>query len=256
MTLDDLNRIYNMDCIEGMKMLADNSIDCIIADPPYNVTEAEWDKAIPMDELWSQLKRIRKPSAPILLFGIEPFSTKVRMSNLSEYRYDLIWEKSRPTGFIHAKNMPLRKHENISVFCQYGIGHASRMNGKRMPYYPQGIKPRAKAYKNNDRKSNVILAMRGERKQEYQGYTNYPSSILRFRSEGKCLHPTQKPLSLIEYLIKTYTREGDCVLDFCMGSGTTAIACQKTGRNYIGFESNEEIYKKAEKRIKENDKQY
>lgn len=253
MTIAELNHIYNMDFIEGMRMLSNNSIDCIIIDPPYSVTAANWDKALPMESLWAEIKRIRKPYAPILMFGIEPFSSRLRMSNLSEYRYDLIWEKSRPTGFVHAKNMPLRKHENISVFCQYGVGHVSRMNGKRMPYYPQGLKPNGKTYKKSRRKFGATIAMRGSQKPTWVSeYSNYPTSIMRYASESKCIHPTQKPLALIENLIKTYTKQGDCVLDCCMGSGTTALACIHTQRNYIGFETDKNIYNQSIKRINDD----
>lgn len=241
-----------MDCIEGMKRLPDCCIDLMIIDPPYNVTATDWDKEIDMNEMWKQFKRIRKPYAPILIFGIEPFSSKIRLSNLKEYRYDWVWVKSRPTGFVQAKNKPMRKHEIISVFCQYGAGHQSRMGNKRMPYYPQGLKPIHRTCKKSKRKFGSTIAIRGCQKEEYeQLYTNYPTSVLPIASEGRTCHPTQKPIDLLEYLVKTYSNESECVLDCCIGSGTTAIAAIRNNRNFIGFELDEEYYNIANERIQE-----
>jgi site-specific DNA-methyltransferase (adenine-specific) len=244
------NEIYNMDCIEGMKQIPDGSVDCIICDLPYGTTACAWDTIIPFDKLWEQYKRIRKPYAPILLFGSEPFSTMVRMSNLSEFRYDWIWTKSQAADFVHAKNRPMKNYEIISAFCQYPMGHKSQLGDKRMPYNPQGLIPCHKV-KNGKNKFGTNIGKRPSQVDEYVAeFTNYPNAVIHFDQTGKKWHPTQKPVELLRYLVRTYTDEGMLVLDNCMGSGSTAIACIKEKRNYIGFELNDEYHAKSIERIK------
>lgn len=245
-----LDTIYNMDCLEGMKDIPDRSVDCIICDLPFGTTDCAWDSIIPFEPLWAEYKRIRKPTAPILLFGSEPFSTMIRMSNLKEFKYDWIWAKSKPTGFQHAKNMPLKDYEVISVFSGGSMGHASLLGERRMPYNPQGTTHCHKVVKNAKGKFGGIVGTRPSHKDNYVAETtDYPRAILDFASETDTFHPTQKPVDLIRYLIRTYTNEGEVVLDNCMGSGTTAIACIKEKRHYVGFELNEEYYQKTMKRI-------
>lgn len=244
-----------MDCLEGMKQIADASVDCIICDLPYGTTACKWDVIIPFDKLWAEYKRIRKPNAPILLFGSEPFSTMVRMSNLEEFRYDWIWLKSQAADFVHAKNRPMKNYEVISAFCQYPMGHKSQLGEKRMPYNPQGLVPCHKV-KNGKNKFGTNIGKRPSQVDEYVAeFTNYPNAVIKFDQIGKKLHPTQKPLELIRYLIRTYSDEGALILDNCMGSGTTAIACIKEHRHFIGFELNKEYYEKALARIKREQQQ-
>ena len=250
MTIEKDN-IYNIDCIEGMKMIPDNSIDCIICDLPYGTTACAWDSIIPFDKLWAEYKRIRKPNAPILLFGSEPFSTMLRMSNLKEWRYDWIWQKNNATGFLHAKNAPRKDYEIISAFCQYGFGHVSTMGEKRMPYNPQGLAKLDKPILCKARDNKYFEGFSGARftKDSVTEYTNYPTTHLNFDLESNGFHPTQKPLDLLRYLVLTYSNEGDTILDNTCGSGTTCVAAYKEKRHFIGFELNKEYYDKALQRI-------
>lgn len=245
-----LDTIYNEDCLEGMKRIPDGSVDCIICDLPYGTTACTWDSIIPFEPLWYQYKRIRKPYAPILLFGSEPFSTTLRISNIEEFRYDWIWIKSQAADFIHAKNRPMKNYEIISAFCQYPMGHVSQLGDKRMPYNPQGLLPYHKL-KNGRNKFGTHIGKRPSHVDEYTAeYTNYPNAVLYFDQKGEKLHPTQKPVDLIRYLVLTYTDESNTVLDNCIGSGTTAIACIREKRHFIGFELNKEYFDKACERIK------
>lgn len=241
----EMNKIYNMDCIEGMKLIQDKSIDMILCDLPYATTNCPWDTLIPFDKLWKEYERIIKNNGAIVLTAQQPFTTKLIISNPKLFRYEWIWQKGYATGFPNAKKMPLKEHENILVFY------------KKLPTYnPQGLvklhKPKEKIRKTGAQvygKNNKSLT-----KPYVQEYTNYPKSIIQTKKESGTFHPTQKPVVLFEYLIKTYTNEGDLVLDNCIGSGTTAIACINTNRNYIGFELTEEYYNKSLERIKTHKK--
>ncbi|OQO89238.1 cytosine methyltransferase [Enterococcus casseliflavus] len=239
-----LNKIYNEDCLEGMKKIADQSIDAIICDLPYGTTACSWDTILPFDLLWEQYQRIIKSKGAIVLFGAEPFSTQLRLSNFQNYKYDWYWIKNIATGFTFAKTQPMRSVETISVFS-FQTPH----------YYPQGLE-RIKGLKPTIRKPSEdrIYSAEGLSGKKYiQEYTGYPNNILRFDKESKWgFHPTQKPVALLEYLVKTYTKENEIILDNCMGSGTTAIACLNTNRQFIGFETNIEYYQKAVERIETN----
>jgi site-specific DNA-methyltransferase (adenine-specific) len=232
----EFDTIYNEDCLQGMKRIPDESVDAIICDLPYGTTACAWDSVIPFDKLWEQYRRICKPNAPIVLFGSEPFSTMLRMSNLKEFKYDWIWNKKLAGNGILAKIQPLKIHEIISVF------HTNR-------YYPQkvkGIMRQKMGLKESDITGGDSFA------ESYVNDEYYPTSIQEFSIAGERsdrLHPTQKPVDLLRYLVLTYTNEGDTVLDNCMGSGTTAIACIKEKRNFVGFELDKEYYNKANKRI-------
>ena len=243
----EIDNIYNMDCLEGMKQIPDGTIDAVICDLPYGTTACAWDSVIPLEPLWEQYRRICKPNAAIVLFGSEPFSTTLRASNLEMYKYDWIWVKNRPTGHLEAKNKPMKQHEIISIFSK---GASANGCNNRITYNPQGCV-----------KTNVVMTNRatnvyGNRESRKAGttfiqeYTNYPTSVLSFDLDDGHLHPTQKPVDLLRYLVLTYTNEGDTVLDNCMGSGTTAIACIKERRHFIGFELSKEYFDKACKRIK------
>ena len=208
-------------CLEKMKDISDGSIDMILCDLPYGTTACKWDTIIPFEPLWEQYNRIIKNNGAIVLFGSEPFSSALRMSNIKYYRYDWIWKKNISTLFQHCNKMPLSNHELISVFYK-----------SQCYYNPQGI---IECNKINKRGSMGRNLGEGTNNEYVTKYTNYPRRILEFNKDGN-LHSTQKPVSLCEYLIKTYTQENELVLDNCMGSGTTAIACLNTNRNYIGFE--------------------
>ena len=239
-------RLIQGDCLKIMAELIKQGIkvDAIITDPPYGTTTCKWDNVIPFDEMWEQLNRIIKPNGAIVLFGSEPFSSALRMSNIKNYKYDWIWDKVSVVGFANAKKMPLYNIEKISVFY------------KKLPTYnPQDlIKIEAKEKLNG--KTHKVKTEKGESainggrfKDSYtQEYTNYPKQILTFARE-KGFHPTQKPLKLMEYLIKTYTNENELVLDFTMGSGTTGVACKNLNRNFIGIELDENYFNIAKDRI-------
>tara|TARA_R110000751_G_scaffold180853_1_gene287198 strand:+ start:1396 stop:2160 length:765 start_codon:yes stop_codon:yes gene_type:complete len=246
--------LYKGDCLEVMKEIESGSVDAIICDPPYGTTACKWDSVIDFDLMWEQLNRIIKPNGAIVLFGSEPFSSALRMSNIKDYKYDWIWIKTRPSGLMHSKNMPMKKHENISVFSCAKIGHKSQLKDKRMDYYPQGLVKIDKVHKRPkpNGSGSLTLGNRPSLKKEFKvEFTNYPNSILDFASVHNvgALHPTQKPIALMEYLIKTYTNENETVLDFTMGSGTTGVAAKQTNRNFIGIEQDENYFNIASERI-------
>lgn len=241
------------DCLELMKNIPDGSVDMILCDLPYGTTACKWDNVIPFEPLWEQYKRVIKPNGSVVLFGSEPFSSRLRLSNLKWYKYDWIWEKNRPTGFQHAKNMPLKAHEDIIVFSLGKMGHKNLLKNKRMKYNPQGIQECFLVQKSSTNRFGNIAGKRPSHKQyTIQTEKNYPKSILRFPKEDKGrLHPTQKPVALLEYLIKTYTNVGETVLDNCMGSGSTGVACVNTGRNFIGIELDEHYFEISKNRLGE-----
>ena len=220
-----------------MKNIPDKSIDMILCDLPYGTTHNKWDNVIPMESLWKQYNRIIKEHGAIVLFSQMPFGASLIMSNPKMFRYEWIWEKNQAVGFLNAKKMPLRKHENILVFY------------KHLPTYnPQGLikldEPIYEEGSANRNGKNYGVAD----KSFIRTHTNYPTDIITF-SKDSGYHPTQKPVDLLEYLIKTYTNEGDTVLDNCMGSGSTGVACVNTNRDFIGMELNEEYFKIACGRI-------
>ena len=248
----ELNRIYNEDCLEGMKRIPDGSVDCIICDLPYEVLNkgnkhAQWDRMIPFDKLWEQYERVVKPNGAIVLFAQGMFTAKLMMSNEKLWRYNLIWNKKAKTGFLNANRMPLRSHEDLCVFY------------KKLPTYnPQMTK--CEPHQRNHTKGNMEKQQKNSCYGVFVGVPTivsdekYPTSIVSVSKEhkvGNFFHPTQKPVALIEYLIKTYTNEGETVLDNCMGSGTTAVAAINTNRNFIGFELEKEYFDIACKRIEE-----
>ena len=228
------------DCLERMKEIPDGSVDLILADPPYGTTACKWDSVIDLPSMWEQLKRIIKPNGAIVLFGSEPFSSFLRVSNIRMFRYDWIWEKEQGIGFANANKMPMKKHEVVSVFY------------KKLPkYYPQGLLPFSKKVVRKETDVGEYMGKNGVSNTTYeQKYTNYPTSILEFsRNKVGTVHPTQKPVVLMEYLIKTYTNEGETVLDFVMGSGTTGVACKNTGRKFIGIEKDAGYFEIAKQRL-------
>lgn len=321
----ELNKIYNEDCIKGMKQISDKSIDFILTDLPYGVTDCRWDTIIPFSSLWEQYNRIIKDDGTIALFSIQPFTTKLIQSNIKNFKYCWYWKKNNKTGFTFAKYQPMRCIEDICVFYadkgnkgkfieqreylleelrksglkrkdidkllnnsmsshyftmgeQFKIpnerdykklqttGHFTkpyeelkkeikREGGKIHKYNPQGLK-KIKNVRSREKQKNgkdSVYTIRGTEKAYTQKYTNYPVHLLEIANEAannkNRLHPTQKPLALCEYLIKTYTNAGDVVLDSCAGSGTTLLAAKQTGRNYIGFEIDVDYYNTACNRL-------
>lgn len=224
----ELNKIYNQDCLEGMKFIDDKSIDMILCDLPYGTTACKWDSIIPFEPLWEQYERIIKDNGVIVLFGSEPFSSILRMSNIKNYKYDWYWIKEKGKGQLNAKKMPLKSVETISVFYKKPpIYNPQFLNGK--PYN------KLNCNKNNLNKG-VYGNMNVSMDTVNSGY-RYPKTDIYFTSVQRTIHPTQKPVELCEYFINTYTNEGSLILDNCIGSGTTAEACIRTNRNFIGFDN-------------------
>ena len=237
----ELNKIYNEDCLEGMERIPDGSVDMILCDLPYGTTACKWDEIIPFDLLWEQYERVIKDNGAIVLTASQPFTTKLINSNINLFKYELIWDKVKPSSGLHAKQQPLRQHENILIFGKNKIEYNPQMEKTELRIDKPRVANNGEAFGGK----NVL------RQHNNKGF-KYPRSILKVSNadqRGK-VHPTQKPVALFEYLIKTYTNEGETVLDNCMGSGTTAIACLNTSRNFIGFELDKEYFDIATNRIK------
>lgn len=225
------------DCLELMKDIPDKSIDMILCDLPYGTTACKWDIIISFDKLWEQYNRIIKDNGAIVLFSKQPFTTELIHSNLKNFKYSLVWKKDNHDNPLMAKKRFLNITEDINIFYK-----------KQCIYNPQGI---IKVNKITKQGRGESLSQKNTRKMEYlQEYTNYPRNILEFKRDLPNIHPTQKPVALLEYLIKTYTNENETVLDNCMGSGSTGVACVNTNRNFIGIELSEEYYNIAKERIK------
>tara|TARA_B100001173_G_C16029045_1_gene565558 strand:+ start:2231 stop:3178 length:948 start_codon:yes stop_codon:yes gene_type:complete len=258
--LEDEMKLYMGDCIEKMKLLEDNSVDLILCDLPYGTTKCKWDTVINMDNLWEQYKRIiKKPQGVILLFGQQPFTSKLISSNYEWYKYNLIWKKNKTTQFLLANYRPMKCTEDICVFSKGGAAAASRHKGN-MTYNPQGLVAVSIKKKNSEKRIGKMLnqvhhlgpnnKLTGN--SEYtQNFTNYPNELIEFDIEYDTCHETQKPVKLIEYLIKTYSNEGDLVLDNTMGSGTTGVGCINTKRRFVGMELELKYFKLSKYRIME-----
>lgn len=240
------NKLYHGDCLELMKDIPDGSVDMILCDLPYGTTKCRWDTIIPFELLWKQYERVVKDHGAIVLFAQTPFDKVLGCSNLKLLRYEWIWEKTQATGHLNAKKMPMKAHENILVFY------------KNLPVYnPQkttGHQPIHSYTKYISTQNNTELY--GYMGKEISGggeTERFPRSVITFASDKQtcCLHPTQKPVALLEYLVRTYTNEGDTVLDNCMGSGSTGVACVNTNRNFIGIELDESYFNIAKMRIEE-----
>jgi len=230
-------RLYKGDCLEVMNQIESGSVDAIITDPPYGTTACKWDSVIDLDLMWEQLNRIIKPNGAIVLFGSEPFSSALRMSNIKNYKYDWIWVKDNGTGFLNVKKQPLKNNESISIFYKQQCTYNAQMRYGFKPY-------KCKSGKQSDnyrQQVQVITKSNGER---------YPLNTIEFKRDKNKIHPTQKPIELMQYLIKTYTNENETVLDFTMGSGSTGVACVNTNRNFIGIEQDDKYFEIAEQRIK------
>tara|TARA_Y100000593_G_scaffold23333_1_gene46273 strand:+ start:100 stop:825 length:726 start_codon:yes stop_codon:yes gene_type:complete len=226
------------DCLERMKEIPDGSVDMVLTDPPYGTTACKWDTVIDLPSMWAELKRIIKPNGAIVMTAGQPFSSALVMSNPEWFAYEWVWVKTKITGVLNAKRMPVRKHEQVLVFCD------RKSTGT---YNAQGLIEKGTVTKQGGNSDNY-----GERnaKEYVQAFTNWPRDVLEIKSEGKTVHPTQKPVALMEYLIKTYTNEGETVLDFTMGSGTTGVAAVNFNRAFIGIELDADYFAIAESRIK------
>jgi len=237
------------DCLEVMRGMPDGSVDMVLTDPPYGTTACKWDSVIPFEPMWEQLKRITKKNGAIVITASQPFSSALVMSNVKMFKYCWVWEKSKATGHIHAKNKPMKKHEDIVVFSGGTTVHASQ-SVNRMAYHPQGLKRKiVPTIRKAGGSSDTVMGKRPSHKDVVQEFECYPKSILKFKSEGKTVHPTQKPVALMEYLIKTYTNESETVLDFTMGSGTTGVAAKNLNREFIGIELDKTYFNIAKERI-------
>jgi site-specific DNA-methyltransferase (adenine-specific) len=224
--------LFNDDCLKIMAAIPSASIDAVICDPPYGTTACKWDSIIPLEPMWEQLKRIIKPNGAIVLFGSQPFTTKLITSNMKMFKYCWYWEK-RPVNFLNAKKQPMRNIEDICVFN-------SRI------YNPQGLIRTKKI----NRRYNQQETVGKHGLTNISEYTNYPNQLIKIINNDRGLHPTQKPVALMEYLIKTYTNDGEIVLDFTMGSGTTGVAAVNSGRHFVGIELDKGYFDIAQARIK------
>lgn len=260
------------DCLEKMHQIEDQSVDLILCDLPYGTTDRvgsekngnrllEWDNVIPLDQLWDHYKRILKPQGAVVLTADQPFTSQLVLSNVEWFRYEWVWVKSKVTGFLLANSRPMKATEDILVFSPAFASGAARKAGTHMTYNPQGlIEKRVKKKNSAARLGNFLHnpehmgagnKLLGDSEYE-QKFTNYPNEILNIPVEPKNIHPTQKPVALMEYLIRTYSNPGELVLDNCMGVGTTGIACVNTGREFIGIELDPKFFAIAEQRISQS----
>jgi len=244
-------KLFQGDCLEIMKDTPDGSVDMVMADPPYGTTACKWDSIIPLEPMWEQLKRVIKKNGAIVLTASQPFTTVLISSNMGMFKYEWIWDKHRPTGAFMAKKIPMKVHENILLFYTTQPGYnPQKENRDKKNIRKNRIKNSLiKSYSS----SNIYDFKDGNFANDFDEDKTYPKTIISIPNidnfSGKRVHPTQKPIALMEYLIKTYTNEGETVLDFCMGSGTTGEACINLCRNFIGIEKDTEYFRIAEERI-------
>lgn len=226
-------------CLERMKEIPDGSVDLILTDPPYGTTACKWDSVIPLDKMWEQLKRVVKPNGAIVMTASQPFTTVLIASNIEDFKYLWVWDKVKPSTGLHAKLMPLKSTEDIVIFGEGKIN-----------YFPQMVEKKLRVELKNDSNGEAFGGKRVKRKHDNKGL-GYPKNLITLSNadQSNRVHPTQKPVALMEYLIKTYTNENETVLDFTMGSGTTGVACMNTGRKFIGIELDDNYYDIATKRI-------
>lgn len=247
-------QLCNADCIEYMHYLIeqDITVDLVLTDPPYGTTARKWDAVIPFKSMWGCLNELITDKSIIALFSSQPFTSTLIASNLEMYRYSWVWDKGSASNFLNVNYAPLKVTEDINIFSNGKVGSLSK---NPITYNPQGVREINEIKKNNpNSKWRESMGYNGNNKlnseTEYvQKYTNYPTNILKFPKDSERFHPTQKPVELLKYLIKTYTEEGDTVLDFTMGSGSTGVACVETHRDFIGIELNKEYYDIANKRV-------
>ena len=237
-------RLMMGDCLERMADIEDGSVDLVLTDPPYGTTACKWDAVIPFEPMWAQVWQLLKPNGAAVFTASQPFTSALVMSQVDRFKYSWIWRKTKPSGFMQAKSAPLRVTEDVLVFSHASIGATAK---DKLVYYPQGIRSCNESY---DYDGTGVLGRRKSRTYS-QTSTCYPYNVLEISSESTHAHPTQKPVALMEYLIRTYTNEGETVLDFTMGSGTTGVACANTNRQFIGIERDPTYFQIAQDRIAE-----
>lgn len=247
----DKIQLFKGDCLEIMDRLIEQGVkvDCIIADPPYETTSLHWDSIIPLNLMWKKIQMLVKKNGNIILFAQEPFTSLLIQSNLDLFKYKIIWQKTKPTGFPMANYRPLKSFEEIVVFTEAPCTYVkNRQDGT---YNPQGLIEQYKTIKRKDTSHLETSTNGGNMEKEYiSKYTNYPRDIIQFSNgKKKTIHPCEKPLDLMQYLVNTYSNENETVLDFTMGSGSTGIACLKTNRNFIGIEKDDKYFEIAYNRI-------
>jgi len=250
-------KLYNGDCLEIMKLIPDKSIDAIITDPPYGTTLCKWDSVIPFEPMWKQLNRIIKPNGAIVLFAQQPFSSVLLVSNIKKFRHRFLWQKDKCANFMVAKAQPLKYTEDILVFCNVGFlkNQFCKPVGTYNPQMRKGKGNNRDLEKVLDISKNLNDINKRDNPTRLKVSNNtakqrFPKDVLNINTQHKRVHPTQKPIALMEYLIKTYTQENETVLDFTMGSGTTGVACCNLNRDFIGIELDKEYFKIAQERIK------
>ena len=273
----EIDKIYNEDCLEGMKKIDDGTIDFVCTDLPYGLIDCVWDKRIDLQKFWQEVRRILKPQSSAAMFASSKFIFELAQSNWQWYKYKWVWIKNQSTCFVHAKNCPMHKHEEILIFSNGVINHESLSPKTRMKYFPQGVHDTEPTQKKTSRGRLVGISSQlrgvkcqentrlnaltkfgsayGRRPSQKEIYTStkegYPADVLKFNvvNTNAKFNPSQKPVDLLEYLIRTYTNEGELVLDATIGSGSTAVACVNTGRHFIGFETEKNFYDIANERI-------
>ena len=236
------------DCLKLLPTIQDNSIDMILADLPFGTTASSWDKIINFSKLWQEYERLITDQGAIVLFSSGAFTNKLVNSNSALYRYKWIWVKNRTSNYLNARNRPMTKYEEICVFSK-GITANTKNKKLKMNYYPQGLKPVYRVHRDSPERSSSLSGKRPSHRTTVQRWTGYPNDVLFFDCVGKKSHPNQKPVDLLQYLIKTYTNEGMTVLDNCMGSGSTGVAAKQLNRNFIGMELDPKYFEIAKQRI-------
>lgn len=242
--------LVNGNCLDVMKDIPDNSVNLILCDLPYGTTACKWDSVIPVDLLWKEYRRLLTSTGSVVLTAAQPFTTAITYPALDLFKHASVWIKNRPTGPQHAKNRPMSKHEDILVFSKGKMGHKIQLGEKRMVYNPQGVVDAGiKTVTAKGSHSSLTGPRPNQVGREYVAQTGFPNTVLTFDKDEDHIHPTQKPIALMEYLVNTYSNAGDTVLDNCMGSGTTGVACKNLGRKFIGIELDKTYFNIAKERI-------
>lgn len=243
-------KLMHGDCLDCMDEIPDGSVDMVLTDPPYGTTACKWDSVIPFEPMWDNVRRVLKPNGTAVFTASQPFTSALVSSAFNLFKHASVWVKNRPTGPHHAKNRPMSKHEDVLVFSVGKMGHAVQLGDSRMTYNPQGTRSAgARTVTAKGSHSSITGPRPNQVGREYKAMTGFPHTILEFSKEEDHVHPTQKPVALMEYLIKTYTNESEIVLDFTMGSGTTGVAAKNLGRSFIGIELDETYFNIAKERI-------
>jgi site-specific DNA-methyltransferase (adenine-specific) len=236
-------QVMHGDCLDMMATLDAGSVDLVLTDPPYGTTACKWDSVVPLEPMWAAVRRVLKPNGVAVFTASQPFTSALTASAFDLFKHASVWVKNRPTGAQHAKNRPMSKHEDVLVFSKGKMGHAVQVLTQRMTYNPQGVSEAGQKIVQAKGTHSRLTGPRPKQVgREYTAMTGFPHSVLSYDKEESHIHPTQKPVALMEYLIRTYTNEGETVLDFTMGSGTTGVACQNTGRKFIGIERDPEYF--------------